>query len=443
MHKPHDDTTDPAITSWVASANAADTDFPLQNLPLGIVREPRAGSPWRIGVAIGEHVLDVGGCVEDGLLDTLAPDLRHAAKQATLNDVMALGSPRVGSLRQAVHTLLRGDSTRPNQAAVARRLLDADTTEYTLPAAVGSFTDFFASSFHASNVARLRNTEATLPSNYAYAPLAYQGRASSLMISGADIPRPRGPHRGSHAPFYGPTERLDYEVELGWFLGKGSTLGVPVRIDEAASYLIGACLLNDWSARDVQSFESQPLGPFLSKSFATTISPWIVTVQALEPFRVPAAPRADDITPALRYLVNADDQAHGAWTVTLEASITSRTMREMYLAPLRLSQADARSLFWTPAQLVTHQTSNGCNVNAGDLLGTGTVSGAEAGSFGSLLEITRGGREPFKLPTGEARSYLEDDDEVTLRAYCSAPGATRIGFGECRGRVVPARALQP
>ena len=439
MTNSSDETCDPSITSWVPSANTSDTDFPLQNLPLAVVRESPSGSPWRIGVAIGDRVLDLGGCAEDGLLPSLSHELRDAVTQPTLNDVMTFGSTHVGRLRQAVHALLRADAPGPTQTSLARRLLDAESVVYALPAAVGNFTDFFSSAFHAANVARLRNPDATLPSNYPYAPLAYHARASSLVVSGTDIPRPRGPLRGSVAPTYQPTDRLDYEVELGLFVGKGSAFGVPVRIDEARAHLVGVCLLNDWSARDIQAFESQPLGPFLSKSFATTISPWVVTAQALEPFRVPVPPRAEDVAPPLAHLVDPEDQAHGAWAITLEVRLTTRTMREMYLAPFRLSQADARSLFWTPAQLVTHQTSNGCNLQPGDLLGTGTVSGPDRGSFGSLLEITRGGREPLTLPTGEQRRFLEDDDEVTLSAFCSAPGAARIGFGECRGRVVPAR----
>ena len=435
-----DDTCDPSTASWVRSANTTGTDFPLQNLPLGVIREHH-GSPWRIGVAIGDRVLDLGGCAEDGLLNSLSPELRQAVQRENLTALMALGTSPIGSLRLAIHTLLRSDAPGPTQTRVAHRLLDADAVEYGLPASVGSFTDFFSSAFHAGNVARLRNPDASLPSSYAHAPLAYQARASSLVISGTDIPRPRGPRRGTVGPTYQPTERLDYEVELGLFVGAGSALGMPVRIDQARSHLVGACLVNDWSARDIQAFESQPLGPFLSKSFATTISPWMVTVQALEPFRVPAASRPEGTEPALRYLVDEDDQAHGAWTITLEAWLSTRTMREMYLSPLRLSLADVRSLFWTPAQLVTHQTANGCNLRPGDLLATGTVSGPDAGSFGSLLEIARGGRAPLTLPTGEKRAFLEDDDEVTLRGYCSAPGAVRIGFGECRGRIVPARPI--
>lgn len=440
MTNRHDDTCDPSITSWVSSANASDIDFPLQNLPLGVIRT-HSGSPWRIGVAIGDSVLDVTGCTEDGLLDSLSPGIRQALKQQTLNDLIALGTSQVGSLRRSIHALLRADAAPSTQTRVARRLHDAESTQCALPATVGSFTDFFASAFHAGNVARLRNPDASLPSNYPHAPLGYHARASSLIVSGTAVPRPRGPRRGAVAPTYQPTERLDYEVELGLFVGTGTELGVPVPISEARSHLVGACLVNDWSARDIQAFESQPLGPFLSKSFATTISPWMVTVQALEPFRVPAAPRAEDTPPALRHLVDEDDQAHGAWTITVEAWLSTRTMREMYLAPVRLSQADARSLFWTPAQLVTHQTSNGCNLQPGDLVATGTISGPDPGSFGSLLEIARGGRDPLTLPTGEKRAFLEDDDEVTLRAYCSAPGAARIGFGECRGRIVPARPL--
>jgi len=438
MNGPTEETCDPSIESWVTSAGAADSDFPLQNLPLGVVRDRNAQQSWRIGTAIGDQVLDLSGCSEDDLLH-LGADIRAALSQPTLNALMALGSAQVGLLRQRVHALLRDDAAEAVRSRVSRWLIDTGDVEHALPARIGNFTDFFSSIHHATNVVRLRNPDASLPSNFVHAPLGYHGRASSIAISGTPVVRPNGPRRGTGSGVvYAPTERLDFEVELGLFIGTGTALGTPVHVRAARSHLVGVCLLNDWSARDIQSFESQPLGPFLSKSFTTSISPWVVTTQALEPFRVRATGRPEFDAP-LPHLFDEEDQARGAWTIVLETSLTSRTMRELEMAPALLSTSDARTLFWTPAQLVAHHTSNGCNLDPADVLGTGTVSGPEANSRACLLEITRGGREPLTLPTGETRAFLKDDDEVTLRAYCSAPGAKRIGFGECRGRVAPAR----
>ncbi|MEQ1757404.1 MAG: fumarylacetoacetase [Vicinamibacterales bacterium] len=427
------------MTSWIASANVPDTDFPLHNLPFGIFRVRGSNAPWRPGVAIGDSVLDLGRCAESDLLNDLAPGLRRVLTQPTLNALFETGADGVRLVRTAVQRLLDAEASRSRQASASALIFDADACEHALPVTVSNFSDFFASVHHARNISKLRDINAPLPPGYPYAPLAYHGRASSLQVSGTPVPRPWGPRRSSTGPLYAPTDRLDYEVELGLIIGAPSALGTPVPIRGARQHIAAVCLLNDWSARDVQSFESQPLGPFLSKSFATSISPWLVTTDALEPFSAPAAVRSDIAVPALPHLVDADDQVRGAWRITVECWLTTRTMRESGIGPFQLSRSDAESLFWTPAQLVTHHTSNGCNLQTGDVIGTGTLSGPARDSLGCLLEITRGGREPLTLPTGEPRTYLKDEDEITLRGYCSAPGVARIGFGECRGRVVPAR----
>lgn len=431
-----DDTCDPTLTSWVRSANLADSDFPLQNLPLGVVRRTDARARSGIGVAIGDRVLDVGACAEAGLLHTLPPAITAAVRHPSLQPLFTLGSTAVGLLRRSVHGLLRADSSPDQQNRVAPHLFTSDACE--LPLSFTGFTDFFASLHHATRVARLRQADAGPPTHYGYAPLGYHGRAGSIVVSGTPIARPRGPRRTAGTTVFAATERLDYEAEIGWLLGGATPLGTTLSVHDARAQLVGACLVNDWSARDVQSFESQPLGPFLSKSFATSVSPWVVTRQALEPFRVAPSPRPRELPSALPHLLDEQDQSSGAWTITLAVWLTSQTMREMDIAPVRLSTADARSLFWTPAQLVAHYASNGGGLRAGDLLGTGTISGPEPGTLGCLLEMTRGGREPLTLPTGETRGYLGDGDEITIQGWCEAPGARRIGFGECRGLVLPA-----
>ena len=437
-----DDTCHPDARSWVPEANAPTTDFPLQNLPLAILRPRGTGEPWRIGVAIGEATLDVGGCVEDGLADALPAALATALRAPTLNPLMALGRESAARVRQLLHQWLRDDAPAARQTQLRKRIRPQDAVEYALPAAVGGFTDFFASRHHASTVARLRKADAPLPTAYPYCPLAYHGRASSLRISEREIVRPWGPQKSITGPRYAPTTRLDYEAELGFFIGRASAADVPVPVTEGREHLFGACLLNDWSARDVQAFEAQPLGPFLSKNFATTLAPWVVTAEALEPFRVPAAPHED--APPLPYLLDPDDQARGAWSIVVSVELSSRAMREMDLASMTLSTANLASLFWTPAQLIAHHTATGCPLEAGDLLASGTVSGPGGKSqAGCLLEITRGGREPLTLPTGESRQFLEDGDEVTITARASAPGRVSIGFGTCRARISAARPSTP
>ena len=436
---PH--TTDPTLTSWIDSAQDPATDFPIQNLPFGVVRRRGSGEPGRVGVAIGDQVLDVAAAFDAGLLGDRA-DVRAAAEACrapALNGLMALGAGPRSALRAAVSVLLQsgGDGGRAvaaDRSLHTRLLLPMADTEPLLPAVVGDYTDFYASVHHATNVGRLFRPDNPLLPNYKWVPIGYHGRASSLVPSGTTIRRPSGQTKAADAaePSVGPSRLLDYELEVGMLVGAGNALGTTIPIDEAESHLFGLCLVNDWSARDLQSWEYQPLGPFLAKSFATTVSPWVVTMEALAPFRVPAAERPEGDPAPLPYLRQRGD---GGIDVTLEVWLRTAAMREREAAPVRLSRGSFRDMYWTVAQLLTHHASNGCNLRPGDLLASGTVSGPEPEARGCLLELTTRGRDPIALPDGESRTFLQDGDEVTMRAWCEAPGARRIGFGECVGIV--------
>jgi fumarylacetoacetase len=418
--------------SFIESANRPDTDFPLQNLPFGVFH---SGPSSAIGVAIGDRILDVRRAVQAGLLDGLSPETVRACPAPALNPLMALGRAHWSPLRQRIGELLRAGSG--HQGAVEPLLVLMDDVEMVAPAHIGDYTDFYASLHHAANVGRLFRPDNPLLPNYKYVPIGYHGRASSIVVSGAVVRRPSGQSKdaAAEAPVFGLSRSLDYELEVGFFTGPGNPLGQPIPIAEAEQHIFGLCLLNDWSARDIQSWEYQPLGPFLAKSFATSISPWIVTMEALAPFRVPAFPRPDGDPAPLPYLSSAEDQAQGGIDLTLEVHIASRRMRESGLSPMRLSRGNLRNLYWTLAQLLTHHASNGCNLRSGDLLASGTVSGPLPEERGCLIELTRRGADPIRLPTGEIRKFLEDGDEVLLRGYCQREGFPRIGFGECRGTI--------
>jgi fumarylacetoacetase len=432
MAAPVDHTHDPALRSWVEGSDDH-PDFPIQNLPLGVF-SPLAGAP-RGGIAIGDCVLDLRALHDAGLLDDEAQAACHACTGRTLNAFLALGAGPRAALRDAVSALLaEGSDRRPYLLHPA-----ADCLLY-MPAHVGDYTDFYAGIHHATNTGRMLRPDNPLTPNYKWVPIGYHGRASSLRVSGAEVRRPHGQRKRADDPLpeFGPTRNLDYEVELGVWLGRGNAVGVLIPLAEADAHVAGYCLLNDWSARDIQAWEYQPLGPFLAKSFATSISPWIVTPEALAPFRTAQAPRAHGDPRPLPYLWDDADQAAGALGVEVEAFLLTAAMRARGEAPARLSHGTARELYWTPGQLVAHHASGGCNLQSGDLIGTGTISGAEPGTFGSLLEITRGGREPVSLPGGETRRFLEDGDEVVLRAHARRDGYATIGFGECRGVVTSA-----
>ncbi len=427
-----DETHDPQRLSWVANANGH-PDFPVQNLPLGVFSV--GGGEPRIGVAIGDMILDLHGLAEAGLLDDrwLA-----ALTRPTLNGWFSQGPDDGRALRRLLSDLLSGKAQR---AGVERFLVpQADATMH-LPCAIGDYTDFYVGIHHATNVGRQFRPGNPLLPNYKYVPIGYHGRASSVRVSGEPVVRPKGQRKPpeADAPEYGPSRRLDYELELGIFIGRGNDLGETIPMGEAAGHIAGYCLLNDWSARDLQAWEYQPLGPFLAKNFLTSISPWVVTPEALAPFRRPMPPRPAGDPAPLHYLANEADRASGGLGVQLEVSLSTATMREAGVPPHVLSQGDAAAaMYWSAAQIVAHHASNGCNLQPGDLIGTGTLSTAEPTGLGSLLEISVGGKQPVELPNGEKRSFLEDGDELTLSARCIAEGAVPIGFGSCAGRIVPA-----
>jgi fumarylacetoacetase len=436
-----DRTHDPKRRSWVEPANVPGAEFPIQNLPFGVFsRESRAP---RGGVAIGDSILDLGAAARAGLFAGAALEAADAASGPALNPLMALGAAHWTALRRRISDLLDTDGRdRKLAQGLAQRILaPIKGARLHLPARIGNYTDFFASAYHATNTGRMLRPDSPDPllPNYRWIPIAYHGRASSIRPSGTPVRRPLGQRKPKDGPpTYGPSQNLDYELELGAYVGPGNRLGEPIPIAEAGGRVFGLCLLNDWSARDVQGWEYQPLGPFLAKNFATTVSPWIVTVDALAPFRAPALRRPAGDPAPLPYLLDDRDQRGGGFDIELEVSIETAQMRNAGAAPHRLSLGNARDLYWTVAQMVAHHSSNGCNLEPGDLFGSGTVSGPEPANYGSLLELTWRGTKPVALPSGEARRFLEDGDEVIFRARARREGCASIGFGECRGRIVPA-----
>lgn len=427
----------PSLRSWVPGAQASDGDFPIQNLPFAVFRRRGTDEAWRGGVAIGERIVDLAALAARAPFEGLAAQALQAGAQATLNALMALGAPAWSALRLALSRALREGS--PLRATLEPCLLAQAEAEYALPATIGDYTDFYASIHHATSVGRLFRPDQPLLPNYRWVPIGYHGRSSSIGVSGQRFARPCGQTLapGAAAPTFGPSKKLDYELELGVFVGPGNALGQAVPIAEAESHIFGLCLLNDWSARDLQAWEYQPLGPFLAKNFATTISPWIVTLEALAPYRRPFV-RPDGDPAPLPYLDSAANRAAGAFDIRLQVLIETAAMRARGEAPQALSETSFRHAYWTIAQLVAHHSVNGCNLRPGDLLGTGTQSGPTPGEAGSLLELTAGGQRPLTIG-GEARSFLADGDRVVLRGWCTGEGVARIGFGEVEGTVLPAQ----
>ncbi|WP_375398743.1 fumarylacetoacetase [uncultured Sphingomonas sp.] len=427
-----DETHDSALRSWVPGADEH-PDFPVQNLPFGIFSPPGEGP--RGGVAIGDRILDLaalGGAVP---VTEVAEALRAAAGP-TLNPLLARPPGDRRALRRFLSAIL---SDLPNRAAVEPLLYAADACSLHLPARIGDYTDFYVGIHHATNVGRLFRPDTPLLPNYKHVPIGYHGRSSSVRLSGTPVPRPNGQRKAADAdaPEFGPTRRLDLELELGLWIGGDNALGTAVAIDAAGDRIAGLCLLNDWSARDVQAWEYQPLGPFLAKSFLTTISPWVVTAEALAPFRTAQAARPAGDPAPLPYLWSDEDQARGAFAITLDVQIDTARMRADGVPPVRISRSAARHMYWTAAQLVTHHASNGCDLHGGDLFGSGTISTPDASGLGSLLELTQSGTRPIDLPGGETRTFLEDGDRITLSGRAAAPGFRSIGFGSCVGLVTP------
>jgi fumarylacetoacetase len=431
-----DATHDPDRRSWVASADGH-ADFPIQNLPLGVFSP--AGARPRVGIAIGDAILDVAAAHQAGLFPADAARAAGHASASSLNALLAEGREARVSLRRRVADLLTTGA--PEQATVERLLYAAADCALHLPAQVGDYTDFYAGIHHATNVGRQFRPDQPLLPNYKHVPIGYHGRSSSVCVSGTPVRRPSGQRKArpaDDAPVFAPSQRLDFELELGVWIGEGNALGAPVPIERAEHHIAGFGLLNDWSARDIQAWEYQPLGPFLSKSFATSVSPWVITPEALAPFRVAPPPRPGGDPAPLPYLTSARDQQDGGYDIALEVLLLTPCLRERGAPPHCLSRSNTQHLYWTVGQLVAHHTSNGCNLRPGDLFGSGTISSPDPGGLGSLLEITEGGRRPVTLASGSTRTFLEDGDEIIFRAVARRDGYVPIGFGEVRGTIVSA-----
>jgi len=432
----------PGARSWLASANAAGVDFPIQNLPFAVFRRAGSNEAFRGGVAIGDQVLDLAALDQAALLKGSAAGAAHACNGPALNDFLAMGPAAWQALRHGLFALLESTAPPAITDAVQRCLVPQRDVEYTLPARIGDYTDFYTSIHHALNVGKLFRPEDPVTPNFRWIPTAYHGRASSIGVSGQVYRRPMGQSMapGAAAPVYGPCARLDYELELGMFIGPGNAQGEQIGMDDAEAHIFGICLLNDWSARDIQFWEMAPLGPFLGKNFATTISPWIVTLEALAPYRQTWDRPADEPQP-LAYLESPANRASGALDIQLEVWLETAALRGRGLPAERLSHTSFKHQYWTIAQMVAQHTVGGCNLQPGDLLGSGTISGPTDTEAGAIIELTRGGREPLALSNGEKRAFLEDGDAVIFRGWCEKPGHVRIGFGENRGLVLPALGL--
>ena len=431
----------PALQSWLDSANRPDTDFPIQNLPFGVFRRRSGGERFRGGVALGDQVVDLGAAELRGLASGVVAQALDACGELTLNTFFAMGRGSWSALRAFLSEVLRAGS--PHAARLRAVLVPQSEVEYSVPARIGDYTDFYASIHHATSVGRLFRPDNPLLPNYKWVPIGYHGRSSSIRVSGQSFARPVGQimPKGESQPVVAPARSLDYELEVGIFIGTGNALGERVVLEAAEDHVFGVCLLNDWSARDIQAWEYQPLGPFLAKSFATTVSPWVVTLEALVPYRAPWTRPAADPQP-LPYLEGTGIRAAGAIDLRLEVWLETERMRTQGLPPERLSHSSFRDSYWTVAQLVAHHTINGCNLEAGDLLGSGTQSGPTPGEAGSLMELSEGGKRPLTLRSGETRTYLLDGDRVIFRGWCERPGFARIGLGEVSGSVQPPRGLR-
>jgi fumarylacetoacetase len=437
-----DETHDPGRRSWVASANGH-PEFPIQNLPFGVFSAP--GEAPRGGVAIGDEVFDLKAALDAGLFSGPAENAAAAAAGPTLNALMGLGKgPRTALRRRLSDLLLAGGEHESGAKRVGALLRKTDACTVHLPAAIGAYTDFFAGIHHAFNAGLRAGRQPPLTPNYKHVPVAYHSRASSVIASGTPVARPNGQTvlPGEEEPRFGPCRKMDFELELGVWIGPGNALGQPIPIAQAGDHVVGLCLLNDWSARDIQRWEMQPLGPFLAKNFGTTISPWVVTTEALAPFRHPQPSRPAGDPRPMPYLWDEADQKQGAYNVELELLILTEGMRAKRMPPHALARSNANHLYWTVAQMVAHHTCGGCNLQPGDIFGSGTVSAPGRSGFGSMTELTDDGTRPLTLPSGESRAFIEDGDEVILRATARRDGYATIGFGECRGRITASAPVQ-
>nr|WP_312987388.1 fumarylacetoacetase [Comamonas koreensis] len=434
------ETHDPALQSWVPSAQAAGSDFPLQNLPFASFRRQGSQQAWRGGVAIGDQIVDLQALAASGSLSGDAQRAAEAGAQESLNALMALGPQAWSALRLALSRGLRVGAAE--QAQWQGFLVPQAQAEYNLPARIGDYTDFYTSIHHATNIGKQFRPDNPLLPNYQWVPIGYHGRSSSIVVSGTPFKRPVGQTKAPDAavPTVKASARMDIELEMGIFVGQSNALGEPVSIGEAEDHVFGLCLLNDWSARDIQPWEYQPLGPFLSKNFASTLSPWVVTLEALAPYRVAFARPEGDPQP-LPYMDSAHNRDAGAFDIALAVDLQTSKMRAAGQPAVQITQSNYRHAYWTVAQLVAHHTVNGCNLQPGDLLGTGTLSGPSLDQAAALIELTVGGKQPLTLPNGETRTWLEDGDAVVLRGWCERPGGARIGFGPCEGQMLPARTL--
>jgi fumarylacetoacetase len=441
------ETHDPNLGSWVESANEPNSDFPIQNLPFCSFLSNREmesqGYLWTAGVVIGDQILSLPHCIRIGLLDDSFDFIFQGggwvSSQALLTSFMSLGPEESSSLRRRISQILSEDFPDAKKASECLVPM-AVVPNYQVPTLIADYTDFYCSIYHATNVGSMFRPDSPLMPNYKWVPIGYHGRASSIVVSGTDVRRPKGQNRSDaeKPPVFGPCRNLDYEMELGFFVGRRNELGRPIPIGEAEEHIFGMCLVNDWSARDIQAWEYQPLGPFLAKNFATTISPFVVTMEALAPFRTKAFERPEDDPQALDYLSDERNEKFGGLDINLEVYIQTEKMRNENIEPFLLSRSNTKDLYWTIGQMLTHHASNGCNLQTGDLMATGTVSGKEKSERGCLLELTWRGKESIELPSGEQRRFLEDGDEIIMRGYCEREGYRRIGFGECRGRILPA-----
>jgi fumarylacetoacetase len=433
-----DATHGPKVRSWVTTANLTDCAFPIQNLPFAVFRRARSTESFRGGVAIGDQIIDLAAAAEANVFSGGAAEGIRAGSLPSLNSLMQLGPNVWSAVRRALFDALAQGS--PLEGPLKSCLVPQSEAAFSLPAHIGDYTDFYISIYHATAIGRQFRPDNPLLPNYKWIPIGYHGRSSSIGISGQGFPRPQGQRAGTAGgPTVGPTARLDYELEMGIFIGTGNPIGTPIPLADAENHIFGLCLLNDWSARDLQGWEYQPLGPFLAKNFATTISPWVVTLEALAPFRVPFS-RPDTDPQPLPYLDSDWNRDAGAIDIRLEALIQTAKMRQRSEPPQRLSETSFRHAYWTIGQLVAHHTINGCNLRAGDLFGSGTQSGPTPAEAGSLVELSKGGTQPLQVGSDEQRAFLEDGDTVIFRARCQRVGAVSIGFGELRGHVLPVRS---